>query len=215
MPMTSFLWGAWAFALPGAIRATRTTSSVRVRRVRIFQPPESNVDDDLQCVVGSLDIGPKCFVSLLQFEVVGDDKICQYLSRAHERQRPPGVHPAFAPRRIDPDIASDREIHVHLHWPRVPRHHADAAAALDVLERLLHGGRAAGALEDGVGSLAVGDLAHAIGQVLLPHVDRKVSAQTLTDLQARVAGAGQDDALRAEGLAELHRDEANGPRPEN
>src|SRR5262249_25542133 len=113
------------------------------------------------------------------------------------------------------DIASDREVHVHLHRPRVPRHNADAAATLDVFERLLHGGRAAGALEDGIGSLAVGDLANAIGQILLPHVDRKVSAQPYADLQARVARAGQDDALRAEGLAELLRDEANGPRPEN
>ena len=49
----------------------------------------------------------------------------------------------------------------------------------------------------------------------MAHVDRKVGAQALADRQARIASAGQDDALRAEGLAELDRDEADGSGPED
>src|SRR4029453_8971774 len=125
--------------MPAAIRAVMMVSTITVRRVRIFSllTQISNVDDDLQRVVYSLDIGPKRLMSLIQPEMVGDDRIRQNLPSAHERQRAPGVHPAFAPRRVDADVAADREVHVHLYGPRVPRHHADAAAALDVLECLL------------------------------------------------------------------------------
>src|SRR5207249_8578566 len=61
----------------------------------------------------------------------------------------------------------------------------------------------------------VGDVAHAIGEIFLSHVDREVCAQLLADLQARVAGAAQDDAFRTERLAELYGDEADRPWPEN
>src|SRR5437870_10215487 len=111
---------------------------------------DSDVDGNLQRVVDSINVSLKRFVNLIQLEMMRDDRVRRNLAGAHERQRAAAVHSALASRRINADVAPDREIHVYLHRPGVPRHDANATAALDVLERLLHGGRATSALEDGV-----------------------------------------------------------------
>src|SRR5437870_13899138 len=111
---------------------------------------DSDVDGNLQRVVDSINVSLKCFVNLIQLEMMPEDRVRRDLTGAHERQRAAAVHSSLASRRIDADIAADREIHVHLHRSRVPGHDANTTAALDVLERLLHGGRATSAFEDGV-----------------------------------------------------------------
>src|SRR5262245_36186436 len=136
-----------------------------------------------------------------------DDRVGQDLALAHELERASAVHPALAAGRIDAHVRAHRQVHVDLHRPRVPGDHADAAAALDVLQSFLHRGRAAGTLEDAIGAPAARDLAHAIAQVLVADVDRVVGAELFADGQTGVARPGQDDARGPEGLAELHRDE--------
>src|SRR5438034_1004179 len=172
-----------------------------------------DVDGNFQRVVDSINVSLKRFVNLIQLEMMRDDRVRRDLTGAHERQRAAAVHSALASRRIDADIAADREIHVHLHRSRVPGHDANATAALDVLERLLHGGRATSAFEDGVCPFPARDLANAIGQVLRSYIDREVCAKALADLQARVAGAAEDDSFRSERLAELNRNQPDRPTP--
>src|SRR5947199_4432752 len=174
-----------------------------------------DVDGNFQRVVDSINVSLKRFVNLIQLEMMRDDRVRRELTGTHERQRAAAVHSALASRRIDADIAADREIHVHLHRSRVPGHDANATAALDVLERLLHGGRATSALEDGVCPFPARDLANAIGQILRSYIDREVRAKALADLQARVAGAAEDDSFRSERLAELNRSKPDRPRPED
>src|SRR5947207_1970761 len=174
-----------------------------------------DVDGNFQRVVDSINVSLKRFVNLVQLEMMRDDRVRRNLAGAHERQRAAAVHSSLASCRINADIASDREIHIYLHRPGVPGHDANATAALDVLERLLHGGRATSAFEDGVCPFPVRDLADAISQVLRSHIDREVRAKALADLQARVAGAAEDDSFRSERLAELNRNQPDRTRSED
>src|SRR5262249_59138436 len=94
----------------------------------------------------------------------------------------------------------------------VPGDGADRAAALDALERFLHRGRTAGALEHGARPLATGDVENAPGQVLAANVDDDIGAQPVADRQPLVAGAGEDDALGPQRFAELNSEETDRPR---
>src|SRR4030095_6650163 len=123
------------------------------------------MDDHLQRVVDSLDVSPERLVNVIQCEVVSNNGVCRDLTRAHEGQRAAAVHPTLSTCCVDADVAPNREIHVHLHRAGVPGHDADATAALDVFQRLLHGGRTAGAFEDGVGTLALSYFTNTIGQI--------------------------------------------------
>src|SRR5256886_17685243 len=111
-----------------------------------------------------------------------DDRVRRNLAGAHERQRAAAVHSSLASCRINADVAPDREIHVYLHRPGGPGHAANATAALDVLERLLHGGRDTSALEDGACPFPARDLATAIGQSFRSYIDREGRAKALADL---------------------------------
>src|SRR5712671_572773 len=165
------------------------------------------MDHDLEGVADPLRVGVKRVVDLVEFEMVSDDRIGQDLAFAHELERAPAVHPALSARRVDADVRTHGEIHVDLDRARVPGDDADASPTPDVLERLLHRARPAGALENAVGAPAAGDLPHTIAEVLVANVDGMVGAQLLADRQPRVAGAGEDDPGGAEGLAELDGDE--------
>src|SRR6266508_3954359 len=171
-----------------------------------------DTDHDLEGVVDPLRVRMERLVNLVELEVVGDDRVGQDLARAHERQRAPAVHPALSARCIDPHVGTDSEVHVDLDRATVPGDHPDAPTALHVLERLLHRGGSAGALEHAIGAAAARDLAHALGEVFLADVDREVRAQPLADREPRVASARENDARCAKGLAKLDGDEPDGAR---
>src|SRR6266403_3954058 len=129
------------------------------------------VDHDLEGIADALRVGMERVVDLVEPEVVRDDRVGQDLALAHELERASAVHAALTARRLDAHVRAHGEVHVDLARARVPGDHADAAAALDVLERFLHRARAAGALEDAVGPPAARDLAHAVAEVLVADVD--------------------------------------------
>src|SRR5436309_8959949 len=184
--------------------------SVPLRMTSVRTPLDT--DHDLERVVGALRVGAERVVDLVEPEVVGNDRVGQDLAGAHERQRAPAVHPALAARRVDAHVGAHRQVHVDLDRAAVPRDHADAPAALDVLERLLHRGGPARALQHRVGAVPTRDLAHALREAFIADVDREVGAQALPDREPRLAGAGEDDARGAEGLAELDGDEPDRAR---
>src|SRR6266436_5911508 len=173
------------------------------------------LNGDFESVAHPIDVRVECIVDLVELEVVADDRVGHELALAHEGQGPAAVHPALAARGVDADIAAHGEVHIQLDGARVPGHDSDAPAALDVLERILHGPRAARALEDGVGAFAARDLAHARPQLFPPHVDHDVGAEPTADLETLVTRAAQNHPLGAQGLAELHRHETDGSRPED
>src|SRR5262245_54730180 len=135
---------------------------------------------DLQGVADALRVCTKGVVDLVEPEVVADDGIGQDLALAHELERAPAVHPALAARRVDAHVGAHGQVHVDLDRPAVPGHHADAATALDVLERFLHRRGAAGALEHTVGAPPAGDLTHPFAQIFAADVDREIRAELTT-----------------------------------
>src|SRR5215470_11774134 len=171
------------------------------------------MDHHFQGVADAARIGTERVVDVVEGEVMRDDGARVDLARAHERERPTGVHPALAARGVDADVTAHGQVHVHLNRSAIPGDHADPAAALDALEGFLHRRRPTGALQHRIGALAPGDLAHALHELLPMNVDDEVGPEAEADLKSFVPGAAQDYAFRAEGLAELHSHEADGAGP--
>src|ERR1044072_7774606 len=87
------------------------------------------------------------------------------------------------------------------------------AAAIDHADRVVHGIRRAGALDDVVDALAAVEPAHGLDRIFVARIDDVIGTELEADFQPVVARAGQDHRRGAERLGHRHTPHRDAPGP--